>query len=135
MSSQLSRRRVATFVVDRIEAGHRRAVMRELAAYIVEEGLFQEVDLLLSDIESEFAGRGHVVADVTSARPLDDASRSQLKEFIAKEYDSKVAGTRAIELREEVDADLIGGVVIETPGKYFDSSLRSKLQQLKVNNR
>ena len=130
MSAQISRRRLAIFIVDRIEAGQRAQVLRELAAYIVEEGLVREADLIASEIEAEFASRGHVVADVMSARALDDASRSQLTEFIARE-----ANARTVELREEVDADLIGGVVIETPGKYFDSSLKSQLQQLKVNGR
>jgi F0F1-type ATP synthase delta subunit len=130
MSAVVSRRRLAKFIVDRIEAGQRTRVIRELAAYIVEEGLVRETDLITSDIEAEFAARGHVVADVTSARALDDASRSQLTEFIAQEV-----GAERVELREEVDADLIGGVVIEAPGKYLDSSLASQLQQLKVNSR
>lgn len=130
MSSHISRRRLAQFVVDRLESGKREHVLRELAAYIVDEGLVREADLISSEIEAEFAARGHVVADIYSARPLDDASRSQLIEFVSQEMAAK-----HVELREEVDADLIGGVVIETPGAYFDSSLKSQLQQLKVNSR
>ena len=125
--AHISRRTLATHVVDRLAAGDR-AVLQQLAAYIVDEGLTREVDLIAQEIEAEFASRGQVVADVASAHALDDASRSELKQFIAG-----MTGAKSVELREKHDAALIGGVVIETPGKYFDSSIRSQLNQLKIN--
>lgn len=126
MGARISRRQLATYVADRLSDGDT-SVLKELAAYVVEERLTRELDLIVSEIEAEFAARGNVVADVTSAHALDDTSRSELKQFIAE-----ATGAKSVEIREDVDAALIGGVVIETPGKYFDGSLASQLNQLKV---
>ena len=130
MSAHISRRQLATYVADRLNDGDK-SVLKELAAYVVDERLVRELDLIVSEIEAEFAARGHVVADVTSAHALGeddhDASRSEIRQFIAE-----ATGAKSVEIREDVDAALIGGVVIETPGKYFDGSLASQLNQLKV---
>ncbi len=125
--THISRRTLATHVVDRLTAGDT-SVLQQLAAYIVDEGLAREADLIIGEIEAEFASRGQVVADVTSAHALDATSRSELKQFIAE-----LTGAKSVELREMTETSLIGGVVIETPGKYFDSSILSQLNQLKIN--
>lgn len=125
--AHISRRVIATHVVDRLKAGDEK-VLQQLAAYIVDAHLTRETDLIISEIEAEFASRGDVVADVTSAHTLDAASRSELQQFIAN-----ATGAKSVELRETTDETLIGGVVIETPGKYFDSSILSQLNQLKNN--
>lgn len=126
MSRRISRRQLASFVVDRLSRGDK-TVLRELAAYIVDQRLTRELDLIVGEIEQELAFRGDVVADVASAYALDDASRQQLIKFITEE-----TGAKSVKLRERVDSELIGGVIIETPGKYLDGSLASQLNQLKV---
>lgn len=128
MSARISRRQLATYVVDRLYDGDT-TVLRELAAYIVDERLTRDSDLIISEIESQFAARGAVVADVTSARELDAASRSALRQFIADATD-----VSSVQIREDTDTALIGGVVIETPGKYYDGSLARQLNQLKLNS-
>lgn len=130
MSTHISRRRLATVVVDRLASLPRQQVLAELAAYLVEEGESRQIDLVMSEIEAEYASRGHVVAEVTSARALDDTSRSELIAYVAH-----IEGTEAVELRERVDSELIGGVIIQTPGKYFDSSIKHQLNQLKTSSR
>lgn len=125
MSTAISRRRLASVVVDRLASQPRAKVMSELAAYLVEEGLARELDLVVSDIEQEYAERGHVVANITSARALDDTSRSELTQFI-----EQAEGATSVELREDVDSELIGGVIIQTPGKYLDGSIKHQLNQL-----
>lgn len=125
MSGRISRHQLAAYVVDQLAAGNQ-AVIKELAAYIVDQKLTRSLDLVVAEIEMEFASRGTVVADVTSARPLDTSLRHELTRFIASETKATT-----VELRERIDSELIGGVVIETPGTYFDSSLRGQLHQLK----
>lgn len=127
MSTHISRRRLATVIVDRLETLPRAQVLAELAAYLVEEGQGRQLDLIINEIEAEYASRGHVVAEVTSARVLDDTSRSELIACVAQ-----AEGAQAVELRERVDSELIGGVIIQTPGKYFDSSIKHQLNQLKT---
>lgn len=130
MRANISRRRLAAVVVDRLKSYPKARVLEELAAYLVEEGLTRQIDLIMRDIEAEYAKRGHTVADVTSAHVLDDASRRELAQFVAA-----ATNTQHVELREAINAELIGGVIIGTPGKYFDGSLRGRLQQLRVNSR
>ncbi len=63
---------------------------------------------------------------MTTARPADDHTRSQLVDFIKRaEQASSVIITS-----ETIDEDMIGGVVVYTPSNTFDSSVRSKLKQL-----
>lgn len=126
MSHHISRRQLASHVVDRLVSGDR-SVVRELAAYIVDERMTRELDLIIDEIEHEFVSRGRVVADVTSAYALDETSRRELTQFIAE-----ATGAKSVELREDTAPELIGGVVIETPGKYFDGSLASQLNQLRM---
>lgn len=127
MKTNVSRSRLASVVVDRLASLPRAQVLAELAVYLVEEGQGRHVDLILSEIEAEYARRGRVVADVTTARVLDDASRSELIACVAKAEEAT-----DVELREHVESELIGGVIIETPGKYFDSSIKHQLNQLKT---
>lgn len=126
MSAHISRRALAQHVVDRLMRQDI-SVLPELAAYIIDERLTRQIDLIINEIEAEYAARGQVVADVTSARQLDASARRELEQFIAQ-----ATGANSVELREKQNAELIGGVVIETPGKYFDSSIKSQLNQLKV---
>lgn len=63
-------------------------------------------------------------ATVTSAAALTDAQKEQL---LQKLHD--MTG-RAINLKEKVDASLIGGVLLEMDGKRYDNTLRHRLDGL-----
>lgn len=71
------------------------------------------------------AERGEVVARVTSAKKLTksqlDAVSSALKSAIGSD----------VSLDSEVDESLIGGLVIRVGSRMIDSSVRTKLQNLK----
>ncbi|MCP4640338.1 MAG: ATP synthase F1 subunit delta [bacterium] len=65
-------------------------------------------------------------ADVTSAAPLSDAQRDLVQASLGA-YSGK-----AVRLRCQVDADLIGGVVARVGGRVIDGSLRTRLNRLKA---
>jgi len=71
------------------------------------------------------AERGEVVARVTAAKKLTkgqlDAVSSALKSAIGSD----------VSLESEVDESLIGGLVIRVGSRMIDSSIRTKLQNLK----
>ena len=71
------------------------------------------------------AERGEVVAKVTSARKLSD---SQVKAVSAA---LKAAIGSDVSLESDVDESLIGGLVIKVGSRMVDSSIRTKLQNLK----
>ena len=70
--------------------------------------------------------RGEVSADVTSAAPL---SAGQLKS-LADTLKAKVGKT--VTLTEHVDPSLIGGLVVKVGSQMIDSSLKTKLQAMKI---
>jgi F-type H+-transporting ATPase subunit delta len=74
------------------------------------------------DLHDEMMGR--VVASVCTAVPLDDALRSQISDRIGSLMNMQVR------LRESVDPDLIGGMVIRVGDRVFDSSVSNQLDKM-----
>jgi F-type H+-transporting ATPase subunit delta len=74
------------------------------------------------ELHDEMLGR--VVASVQTAVPLDDALRSQ----IADQLGSLI--NKQVRLRESVDPDLIGGMVIRVGDRVFDSSVANRLDKM-----
>ncbi|MBT1685409.1 ATP synthase F1 subunit delta [Dawidia soli] len=72
-----------------------------------------------------YKGIGDAV--ITTAVPLDASLRAEF-ERIAKGLSDK----KQVELKEVVDADMIGGFVLEVGDKQIDASLKNKLNALKV---
>jgi F-type H+-transporting ATPase subunit delta len=69
--------------------------------------------------------KGVVVADVTTAVPLDEAH----KQRVAAEL-SKMTGGKTIDLRLHEDPKLLGGVVTRIGDQLIDASLATRLAQL-----
>jgi F-type H+-transporting ATPase subunit delta len=80
------------------------------------------VRVAADDIHDEMIGR--VVASVQTAVPLDDALRAQISDQLGSMMSKKVR------LRESVDPELIGGMVIRVGDKVFDSSVSNRLDKL-----
>ena len=74
------------------------------------------------DMYDEILGR--VVASVKSAVPLDEELRSKISEQLGSVMQKQVR------LRETVDPDLIGGMVIRVGDRVFDSSVSNRLDKL-----
>lgn len=125
MAARLSRRKIALFVADKLLASKTSAdeALRELAAYLVATRRTRELDLIVRDIEEVLADNGIVMANVTSARPLDAAVKAEI---------TKMLDAKEVQLRESVDETLLGGIRIDTPGKRFDGTIRHKLNALRA---
>lgn len=124
MALRLSRRKIATYTADQLLAGvSKRDVLRSVAAYLVDAKRTRELTLLVRDIEDVLAERGHIVADVASAHPLNETLKAEIK---------KLVGGSTLQLRELVESDLLGGVRVDVPGRRFDSTIRHKLTALRA---
>ncbi|MBC7746887.1 F0F1 ATP synthase subunit delta [Pedobacter sp.] len=124
----ISRRLLTRSIADRLTSGEKqRAVVQQLAAYIVQHRLHKQTAMILNDIEAELARRGTVVARVTSAISLTDDLRAQLIDYVKSATDAS-----HITLDEHIDAALLGGVIIQTPDKMLDASIATRLKQLKT---
>ncbi len=70
--------------------------------------------------------RGEVRAEVTSARPLNDAEVAELRAVLKSRLG------RDARLDAKVDPSLLGGLVVKVGSRMIDSSLRTKLDGLRV---
>ena len=70
--------------------------------------------------------RGVSNADVTSAAKLT------AKEIEALKASLKRALGRDVEIRTDVDPELLGGLIVQVGSRMFDSSLRTKLEGLRT---
>ena len=124
---RISRRKLAAFFADKLAEGAPRAdLMTQAAAYLIETRLTRDVPLLVRDIEDQLMARGIVVADVTAAHPLTEDIKAQIADLL---------GAKDLQIRETVDASVLGGIRVEVPGKRYDATLRRKINQLKSQER
>lgn len=66
---------------------------------------------------------GAVVVDVTTAVPLDDHLRDVIKEKLSKDFGSRIV------LREHVDKDILGGIIMSAHGNRIDASLSTQVER------
>jgi ATP synthase F1 delta subunit len=128
MNNKVSRRVLARTVAAKLlgEPSKRSHWMKVTAAYLIENGMADDTDLILNDIAHElYEQSGHLLVDVTSARKLTDALRKDLKRILKES-----TGASRVELAEHLDPYLLGGLVARTPDHQLDASVRTKLKQL-----
>ena len=70
--------------------------------------------------------RGEVSAEVSSARALSERQKMQLLAVLENSVEGKVS------LDMKVDNNLLGGLIVKMGSRMVDSSLQTKLQQLKL---
>lgn len=71
--------------------------------------------------------RGEVTAEVTSAHPLNEAQLQALKDALR----ASAAG-KEIQINTRVDGNLLGGLIVKIGSRMIDSSLRTRLNNLKI---
>ena len=70
--------------------------------------------------------RGEVTAEVASAAALSEGQMTALSAAL------KSAVGRDVQIESQVDANLIGGLVVKVGSRMIDNSLRTKLNNLKI---
>lgn len=88
--------------------------------------LFAISDIIKSYRAIAAKARGEVTAEVTSAVALNDDNTASLKETL------KAAVGKDVTLVTRIDPSLLGGLIVKVGSRMIDSSLRTKLQNLKV---
>ena len=73
-----------------------------------------------------FAHRGKVRAHVVSARPLGAGICDKLRDALSGD------GGRDVELDTQVDATLIGGLVVRIGNQMIDTSIRTRLENMRI---
>jgi F-type H+-transporting ATPase subunit delta len=71
--------------------------------------------------------RGEVTADVISAHPLSDTQITALKDTLRASI-----GGKDVQVNSRVDPNLLGGLIVKVGSRMIDSSLRTRLNNLKI---
>ena len=108
-----------------------RAAISGLAAKLVllaaqNRRLYAILDMIGAYQALRAEAKGETTAEVTSAEPLSDSQVQALKDELAR-----LLG-RSITLTTKVDPAILGGLVVKAGSRMVDSSLRTKLNNLKT---
>ena len=124
MGARISRRKIADYAAKRLIKGEKTGlVIKDVAAFLIDARRTREAELVVRDIEAALADRGVIITDVTSAFPLAESVKEEVK---------KLVGGKQLVLRETVDPSVLGGIRLVTPGKRLDATLKRKIQALKA---
>ena len=88
--------------------------------------LFAAPDMIKAYRALSARARGEVQAEVVSALPLNEAQMIALKETL------RASERKDVQITSRVDSSLMGGLVVKIGSRMFDSSLRTKLESLKI---
>ena len=83
-------------------------------------------DAVLTEFNNVWNEKNGVIeASITTSRKLDSATRKSVIEYI-----KKASEVSEVILGENVDKDLLGGVIVKYGDKIVDSSLRGRVESL-----
>jgi len=88
--------------------------------------LFALPEMIEGYLQRLAAARGEVTAHVVSAQDLTPQQREAVNEQLRKAVGRKVA------VEVEVDAELLGGLIVRVGSRMVDASIRSKLNRLQL---
>ena len=71
--------------------------------------------------------KGEASAEVTVAEPMTDANLTALKDTL-----KTITGGKSVDLQVNIDPAIIGGIVVKLGSRMVDSSLRTKLNSIKL---
>jgi F-type H+-transporting ATPase subunit delta len=99
---------------------------RNLALLLVRRGRADLLPAVAAAFRSLYEQRkGIVRATVISAAPLDKAEQSAISERLGK----MVGGT--LEIEQQVDPTILGGVIVRLGDRMIDGSVRGRLERLR----
>lgn len=87
------------------------------------EGILAEIGREFTDLYRKT--KGITKAEVTTARPLDENIKSQIR--------ARLNAPGEIEFVEKIDPSLIGGFIVKVGDKQFDGSISRSLLELRKN--
>ncbi len=116
-----------TEVVEKVFKGRVSGEMAGFLRIMVEKGRFTELDATLAYFIDRVKEEKHIgVAYVTTAVALDKAAQLKIKARLLE-----TTRYKEMEMNYTVDSSIIGGMVIRIGDRVIDSSITTKLNELK----
>jgi F0F1-type ATP synthase delta subunit len=124
----VSRRKLAVYATDQLLAGvPLKKIAKNLAATLIESKRPQDAELLARDIALELELRGKLAqVDVTTATKINESLRKELARFV-----KKAAKVESVNLNENIDESVIGGIRLETTIHSWDKTISRKLTDIR----
>jgi F-type H+-transporting ATPase subunit delta len=92
--------------------------------FLIEAGRARDLGKIAEELSRIAASeREHVLAEVRSAVPLDEARRERIAAALSR------ATGRSVDVRMVVDPAVVGGVVARVGDEVFDGSIASRLEE------
>lgn len=105
-------------------------LITQIAAWISENKKYREIDYLLNDVKFYLAKEyKYHVFKVSTSRELSQLEKDLILNKIKMQLNSE-----PVEIIYEIDPDLIGGLVIESPDSVLDLSIKNKLKSFVKNS-
>jgi F-type H+-transporting ATPase subunit delta len=99
---------------------------RNLLALMIRRGRFEQLPAVVREFRRLYREReGIVEATVSSAAPLDAAALAAVRTRLAHRT------SKPIELDQQTDAELLGGLVVRVGDQLIDGSVRGRLERLR----
>jgi len=113
-------------IVDQLLGGRVRPATLRLVRYVLRAGHVRDlIGTLEWLVELAALERGRRVAEVRLAVPLEDAERTRLATALGRLVD------RPVEVREVIDANVIGGMLVTLGDLVIDGTVRLRLERLR----
>jgi F-type H+-transporting ATPase subunit delta len=101
-------------------------LLTKFLSFLIFKRRFFFVEKILKDfIETCSKKRGEIKAELTAAKDLTKSEINNIKEELTKNFSSK------IKLNFKNDPSLIGGLIVQVGSTMVDTSIKSKLKQIK----
>jgi F-type H+-transporting ATPase subunit delta len=101
--------------------------MKNFVRAVIENGRLAAMPEVATQFHSLVnASSGTADATIYSAFPMDDAALADVVSVLEKRFDRKLAA------KVEVDSDLIGGIRVVVGDEVLDTSVRARLERMKV---
>jgi F-type H+-transporting ATPase subunit delta len=113
-------------VVDELLGQRAHPVTPALVGLVVEAGHARDLGRIAEALAKEAAAkREHVLAEVRTAVPLDDAQTERLAAQLSR------ATGRSVDVKIVIDPSVLGGAVATVGDLVFDGSIRGRLDDAK----
>jgi F0F1-type ATP synthase delta subunit len=123
-----SRRHLAEAIARRtMSVKDDRKLAREVAAYLLSEGITVELESLMRDIMQYRQEHGHIEAVAISAHGLNPVVINDIKAILKDTFPA----AKSITVTEHLDPEVIGGVRIRLANQQLDMTVQDKLNTFK----
>lgn len=102
-------------------------VLQQTVVVVIENHRFRELSYILDVFEEEYYEAKRIMkATATTVVPLSENQKVQLVNKLKSQFDYK-----EVELKEEIDPSILGGMILETRSQIMDGSVKKRLESIR----